>query len=206
MSTQSPTNCVADRTWFAASKTLFTAHHGTDLRFAPDLDQVEALSPERDALWSRLERTGFLTNAEKRAAIGYTTDTEGGDSARGPFGKKFREDQARDDQGRWVDEGGGSSEDDQGEGDDTEDDVSPSETGDPELIDVAARGKGGIPKAAYDWTVRQFVSQYCKGGINEVLPGQFEGISIKDLLDLAKGGDAAARTCVKLLNQGRFRK
>ena len=63
--------------------------YGTDLRFSPDLDQVEALSPERDALWSRLERTSFLTSAEKRAAIGYTS-TEGGDSA--TFARKFRED------------------------------------------------------------------------------------------------------------------
>ncbi len=85
-----------------------TPAYGYDLRFAPDFDAVEALSPERDALWSRLERTSFLTDAEKRAAIGYTTDTEGGDSATRPFARKYREDQARDDQGKWVDEGGGS--------------------------------------------------------------------------------------------------
>ena len=40
-----------------------------DLR--PDLDAIDALSPERDALWSRLEKTTFLTPDEKRAAIGY---------------------------------------------------------------------------------------------------------------------------------------
>jgi hypothetical protein len=28
-------------------------------------------SPERDALWARLEKTTFLTNDEKRAVIGY---------------------------------------------------------------------------------------------------------------------------------------
>jgi phage portal protein BeeE len=37
----------------------------------PDLDQVEALSLEREALWSRLERASFLTVDEKRAAVGY---------------------------------------------------------------------------------------------------------------------------------------
>lgn len=38
-----------------------------DLR--PDLDAIDALSSERDALWSRLEKTTFLTPDEKRAAI-----------------------------------------------------------------------------------------------------------------------------------------
>ena len=67
-----------------------TPAYGTDLRFAPDLDQVEALSPERDALWSRLERTSFLTDTEKRAAVGYGDKPEGGDSATRPFARKYR--------------------------------------------------------------------------------------------------------------------
>ena len=37
----------------------------------PDLDQIEALAPERDALWKRLEAANFLTTDEKRAAAGY---------------------------------------------------------------------------------------------------------------------------------------
>jgi HK97 family phage portal protein len=37
----------------------------------PDLDQVEALAPEREALWARLENASFLTDDEKRAAVGY---------------------------------------------------------------------------------------------------------------------------------------
>ena len=44
---------------------------GPTLELRPDLDQLEALSPERDALWSRLEKTTFLTTDEKRALIGY---------------------------------------------------------------------------------------------------------------------------------------
>lgn len=44
---------------------------GDDLRLVPDLDQIEALAPEREALWSRLERASFLTLEEKRAAAGY---------------------------------------------------------------------------------------------------------------------------------------
>ena len=41
------------------------------LEIKPDLDQIEALAPERDALWKRLEAASFLTDDEKRAAAGY---------------------------------------------------------------------------------------------------------------------------------------
>ena len=41
------------------------------LLLKPDLDQVEALNPERDALWARLEGVSFLTDDEKRVAAGY---------------------------------------------------------------------------------------------------------------------------------------
>jgi phage portal protein BeeE len=36
-----------------------------------DLDQVEALSADRDALWARVDKASFLTSSEKRAAVGY---------------------------------------------------------------------------------------------------------------------------------------
>jgi HK97 family phage portal protein len=41
------------------------------LELRPDLDAIEALSTEREALWSRLEKATFLTASEKRAAVGY---------------------------------------------------------------------------------------------------------------------------------------
>ena len=41
------------------------------LRLDLDLDQVEALSHDRDALWARVNAASFLTDAEKRAAVGY---------------------------------------------------------------------------------------------------------------------------------------
>ena len=41
------------------------------LELRPDLDQIEALAPERDALWKRLEGASFLSTDEKRAAAGY---------------------------------------------------------------------------------------------------------------------------------------
>ncbi|MEQ1731852.1 MAG: hypothetical protein ABL982_26055, partial [Vicinamibacterales bacterium] len=139
---------------------------------------------------------------------GYGTKREGGDRASRPFAKKYREDQARDDGGRWENEGGGDggdSETDNTTGQPSTDEEDPEER-DPNIIQVAGKGKAGIPKAVYDWTVRQFVSTYCKGTINSQLPGQFEGTTIQDLLDMAKGGDAAARKCQKLLTQQRFRK
>jgi HK97 family phage portal protein len=45
--------------------------YGAGLRLAPDLDAVEALSTEREALWARVNAATFLTDAEKRAAVGY---------------------------------------------------------------------------------------------------------------------------------------
>lgn len=45
--------------------------YGDGLRLGHDLDAVEALSGEREKLWSRLEAASFLTEAEKRQAVGY---------------------------------------------------------------------------------------------------------------------------------------
>ncbi len=41
------------------------------LRLTHDLDQVEAMAPDREALWARVEKASFLTPDEKRAAVGY---------------------------------------------------------------------------------------------------------------------------------------
>ena len=43
---------------------------GAALELKPDLDQVPALAPERDAQWARVAGAGFLTDAEKRALLG----------------------------------------------------------------------------------------------------------------------------------------
>lgn len=44
---------------------------GAGLTLSPDLDQVEALAQERAALWARVSAADFLTEDEKRAAVGY---------------------------------------------------------------------------------------------------------------------------------------
>ena len=50
---------------------LSPAYTATKLTLKLDLDAVEALSPEREALWARLDKSTFLTDAEKRQAAGY---------------------------------------------------------------------------------------------------------------------------------------
>jgi HK97 family phage portal protein len=44
---------------------------GEGIRVSYDLDQVEALSVDRDALWARVDKASFLTQDEKREAVGY---------------------------------------------------------------------------------------------------------------------------------------
>jgi hypothetical protein len=70
----------------------------------------------------------------------------------------------------------------------------------------AARKPPPIVKEFGKRTAREFASRYCEARINRELPGQFEDMTISDIWNIAKGGDARARTCLKLLNSGRFRK
>ena len=44
---------------------------GKELRLGFDGDAVEALAADRDALWKRVGGADFLTDDEKRAAVGY---------------------------------------------------------------------------------------------------------------------------------------
>lgn len=62
--------CQALTNWLAPA-------HGEAVRIGCDTDAVEALSGERDMLWRRLERAGFLTINEKRAVIGYAPLEDG---------------------------------------------------------------------------------------------------------------------------------
>ncbi|MBB2970135.1 phage portal protein [Mesorhizobium sp. RMAD-H1] len=45
--------------------------YGDDLRLEHDYDRIEGLSVERDALWQRISNASFLTDDEKRQAVGY---------------------------------------------------------------------------------------------------------------------------------------
>ncbi|WP_170343931.1 phage portal protein [Ruegeria atlantica] len=50
---------------------------GEELVLKPDLDQVPALSAERDAQWARVNGADFLTDAEKRALLGLPERADG---------------------------------------------------------------------------------------------------------------------------------
>lgn len=45
--------------------------HGGRLRLEPDLDRIAGLSAEREALWARVGAATFLSDDEKREAVGY---------------------------------------------------------------------------------------------------------------------------------------
>ncbi len=91
-------------------------------RCRPDLDSVEALNPEREALWARLDAASFLTEDEKRAAAGYgassiafgnSPSSSRPPNAVTPEARKYSPDQPRvpagsSDGGQWTDGGGGS--------------------------------------------------------------------------------------------------
>ena len=79
---------LVNRTAKALSVWLAPAFAGADsgsplaassLELRPDLDAVEALSTDREALWERVRKSDFLTINEKRAAVGYGA-VEGGDA------------------------------------------------------------------------------------------------------------------------------
>jgi hypothetical protein len=106
-------------------------------------------------------------------------DISGG--ANSPAKARFNPDQPRDEIGRWTGDGGST-------------DLS------------SARKIPPIVREFGKMTARQFVSRYCQGSVNRELPGEFEDFTIADIWNIAKGGDARAKTCMKLLERQRFRK
>ncbi|WP_377186942.1 phage portal protein [Ruegeria meonggei] len=54
----------------AAVSEWLSGFNGEELMLKPDMDQVPALSAERDAQWTRVSRAEFLTDAEKRSLLG----------------------------------------------------------------------------------------------------------------------------------------
>ena len=46
-------------------------HFGDDLRLDHDIDRIDGLSSERESLWRRISDASFLTDEEKRDAVGY---------------------------------------------------------------------------------------------------------------------------------------
>ena len=108
--------------WLAPAYGAFT--------FDYDVDRLDALADERAKEWTRIGAASFLTDDEKREAVGYgprvkkdgaseggdvsaTPDGETGDGPGGGVdganGGAWRN-QPRDAEGRWTDVGGASSE------------------------------------------------------------------------------------------------
>ena len=179
---------IVARTAKALSGWLAPAY-GSPIELRADLDGIEALSTEREALWARIDKATFLTPNEKRAAAGYGPVTSGDEFKFNP--DQFRVPAGQPGGGQWTDGGGGED--------------AESNPRDARVISIARR-RGGIPKELWNLTVRQFVSKYCKGATNRELPGEFEDVTLADIIDLANGGDAAAKKCKKILEQPRFRK
>lgn len=65
---------------------------------------------------------------------------------------------------------------------------------------------GGIDPADRHKSVQAFVSEKCQARIYSVLPGQFLEIPIIDVMKIAKSGNWAARSCLKLLGRENYRK
>ncbi|MCK0196357.1 phage portal protein [Ancylobacter sp. 6x-1] len=62
---------MARRLGAALAGWLAPAYGTTRLRLDPDLDAIEALADERDSLWQRVSGADFLSDEEKRLAVGY---------------------------------------------------------------------------------------------------------------------------------------
>jgi hypothetical protein len=105
--------------------------------------------------------------------------------------------------GRWTSGGGGGSRSFGGaSGDQTALNVDPNVASDAGLIISA----GGFTPEQLGMSVQDFVAGFCKGSVNSELPGQFLNSTIREVLEEAKSGGAAANKCKKLLIQDRFRK
>ena len=64
----------------AAALTAWFAPAFPDAKIICNTDEVDALSGERDARWARIARAEFLTDTEKRAALGFPPREEAGDA------------------------------------------------------------------------------------------------------------------------------
>jgi len=61
---------LAQRTADAFTRWLLPIFDG-GLEFVPDIDNIAVLAARNQAIWDRVEKASFLTEAEKRAAVGY---------------------------------------------------------------------------------------------------------------------------------------
>ena len=167
---------------------------GEDLSIDYDVDRIEALAEERASEWARVDAASFLTQDEKREAVGYGKGRapqassalgEGvslelrssSDQPRVPAGSTGG--------GRWT---------------------NGSNTTDTARFEKPIRFASAISAADKSMTVQEFMSANCRGGIRAEMPSEYLDMPIVDVEKLASGGVRSAQTCVKLLSRPRFRK
>ncbi|MEM9250083.1 MAG: phage portal protein, partial [Pseudomonadota bacterium] len=68
---------LANRVLAALSHWLARFDESAAVELKPDLDQVPALGPEREAAWRRIAGADFLSASEKRALLGLPAEMEG---------------------------------------------------------------------------------------------------------------------------------
>lgn len=112
------------------------------------------------------------------------------------------------DGGQWTDGNGGGG----GGGDSADErttgEVTPSNaqriTGD--YAGGEYRVAGGFTDEDMGTTVGAFASAKCQGLVHRMLPGEFYDSTIAEVAALAKGGNAAAKRCIKILGRDEYRK
>jgi HK97 family phage portal protein len=67
---------LVERTLEDIGQWLMAFYGEDDLVLTFDMDQISALSSEREALWRRIQAADFLSDDEKRAAVGYGPKVE----------------------------------------------------------------------------------------------------------------------------------
>lgn len=55
----------------ASMSTWLSDYYVEDIRFEPDIDKMPGLASERESLWARMQNATFLSEEEKRKAVGY---------------------------------------------------------------------------------------------------------------------------------------
>jgi hypothetical protein len=93
--------------------------------------------------------------------------------------------------GQWTSDGGGG-------------DASETNPNDASIVPVA--GKLDALRRFGKLTAQEFASRFCRGSIKGQLPGEFKDVAIEDIINIARGGDHRARTCLKLLGRKEYRK
>lgn len=67
---------LLERIQTALGQMLFGAYEDNNLRFSYDADAIPALAPRREGIWKKLSAAEFLTDNEKRVALGYNLKEE----------------------------------------------------------------------------------------------------------------------------------